>query len=176
MNTQKMKLILGIFLVTLIIPNFSNAYFTTSQSATKITDHTILYTVTYRFGFEDRELYMPIMAKRGLEFDSQDFALGYDIFNNQTVTTIGKTNALVLTDNDKIKIKDGQYYLAPSQVAQFTLVTLLTIPKDIEKSNLSLLVTHLPFTMIKADNNVINTKLNPSELQYYQTPAIKISD
>jgi hypothetical protein len=36
---------------------------------------------------------------------------------------------------------------------------------------LSLLVTRLPFTMVK-DGEVIPAYLNPSELQYYRTPKI----
>jgi hypothetical protein len=41
-----------------------------------------------------------------------------------------------------------------------------------EPFDLSLLVTNLPFDM-KAKDAEVAAQLNPSELQYYRTPAIK---
>jgi hypothetical protein len=175
MNTQKMKLATGIFLLALLLPETTSAYFTTAQSATKINADTILYTVTYHFGFTDRELYMPIVATRDLEADASTFQMGYNIIIDKAPTTLGASQAIVLSSNKDIQIKDGKYYLPKGKSADFTLMTLLTVPKETQtaEQDLSLLVTNLPFLMIKDGAN-ISAHLNPSELQYYHTPAVAL--
>jgi len=177
MNMNKIKLYIGTLAVLLLLPNLSLAYFTTAQSATRLSDDTILYTVTYQFGFAGRELYMPIMAKRGLEASSTSPYIGYTIMNNDgTVSTIGATNSIVLSRDEDVQIKNNQYYLPLRKSAEFTLITLLTVPAELQKDDLdlSLLVTNLPFTMVK-DGTPIPAHLNPSELQYYRTPAIDLN-
>ena len=178
MNINKMKLYTGALAILLLLPNLSLAYFTTSQSATRLTENTVLYTVTYRFGFAERELYMPIMAVRGIQAPTSSPFMGYQIMNNDdTVSTIGVSNSIVLSKDKDVQIKSGQYYLPPQKSAEFTLVTLLTIPPEqkTEDLDLSLLVTNLPFTMV--DNGTpIPAHLNPSELQYYHTPSINFGD
>jgi len=176
MNTQKLKLAAGIFLFTLLLPNASDAYFTTAQSATQINQNTILYTVTYQFGFLNRELYMPIVATRDLATTSKDFRIGYSILNGDTPTNLGTAQTIALSSDEDVQIKDGRYYLPDRKSAEFTLVTLLTVSPELLAANpdLSLLVTNLPFLMIK-DGVDVPAHLNPSELQYYRTPAVKVN-
>jgi hypothetical protein len=178
MNMNKMKLQIGALMMLALLPNTSLAYFTTAQSATRITTDTILYTVSYKFGFTSRELYMPIIAKRGVEAPTTSPLAGYQIMNDdETVVTTGLSNSIVLTRSKDVKIKNNQYYLPKGKAAEFTLVTLLTIPSEQQTNdlNLSLLVTNLPFTMVQ-DGASIPTHLNPSELQYYRTPAISFDE
>lgn len=178
MNITKLKLTIGIVALLILIPNSSFAYFTTDQKATRLTAETFLYTVTYKFGFEKRELYMPIMAVRGLGFSTSSPLVGYQIMNgNKAISNLGVSNSIVLTKNKDVVIKDNQYYLPSQKVAEFTLVTLLTIPKELQTENLdlSMLVTNLPFTMIQ-DGTPIKAQLNPSELQYYRTPVIDLGN
>lgn len=158
----------------LLIPTTSRAYFTTAQSATRLTNETILYTVTYYFGFANRELYMPILAKRTDGEATKQYQIEYSIFNDNVVFNGGTSTALVLTNDKDVKIKNGQYYLEPGRAASFTLVTFLTLPDEQQlDGELSLLVTQLPFTMIKGDE-VIKAHLNQTELEYYRTPEVKI--
>lgn len=175
MKNYNFKLPAIIFILTLVLPTSVSAYFTTNQTATKINEQTILFTVDYQFGFANRELYMPIGATRG-EGDLKSPYLNYVIKNRDEVITTGKTSALVFTKDEDVTIKNAQYHLNPGRSAVFTLVTLITIPdKDIiDDLDVSNLVTHLPFTMVLKDETEVPARLNPSELQYYQTPAVSL--
>jgi hypothetical protein len=170
-----MKLALGLFVFSFLLPLASEAYFTTAQSATRLTDDTMLYTVTYRFGFLNRELYMPIMAKRADGEAVKQYQAEYAILDeDDRAVTTGSSNAIVLTGDEDVTIKDGQYYLKAGKAAEFTLVALLTLPKTAQQdADLSLLVTHLPFTTVMA-GTPLHAQLNPSELQYYRTPEIEL--
>ncbi len=169
-----------IFLLALIalvgLPQVSSAYFTTEQTATKIDEDTLLYTVTYRFGFLNRELQMPIGAVRGLEFGTTSPYAGYIIQDDEkNVETGGSAYSIVLSN---AKVVGNEYYLPAGKSATFTLVTLLNLtpemitPKDGDR-DLSLLMTSLPFTMMK-EGKAMPGRLNPSELQYYVTPELDI--
>lgn len=174
MNTLKMKLFVGIFAITLLIPGTTMAYFTTDQTATRLNAETVLYTVTYEFGFPSRELYMPIGAVRDDASTTSSPYLKYSILDTEdNPITTGNSAALVFSNDEDVQIKDNQYFLAAGKSAKFTLVTILNIPveEQLNASNQSLLVTSLPFTMIN-DGTPIPAHLNPSELQYYRTPAI----
>lgn len=172
MNTLKFKLFVVVF-AFFMLPDITMAYFTTNQTATQLTNDTILYTITYKFGFSGRELYMPIGAIRDNNSTSSSPYLEYTILDDDTPVEIGTSAGLVFSSDKDVQIKDNQYYLAPNRAAEFTLVTFLKIPEEKQNKglDLSLLVTRLPFTMVK-DGKVIPAYLNPSELQYYRTPKI----
>lgn len=168
--------VVGLLFAFLILlsPTASEAYFTTAQSATRLTNDTVMFTVTYDFGFANRDLYMPIMAARSTGADMKSHLVEFSILSDDEVLTIGTSNALVLTTDSDVKIKNGQYYLEPGESASFTLVALLTIPKEQQlDEKLSLLMTWLPFTMVK-DGVEVGARLNPSELQYYRTPEVRM--
>ena len=175
MITFKLKLFIGVFAFTLLLPSTSKAYFTTDQTATRINSETILYTVTYEFGLSGRELYMPIGALRDDNSTTSSPYLKYTLLDKEDRTDIGKSAGLVFSTDEDVEIRDNQYYLAPDKTAKFTLVTLVNLPADQLESNLdlSLLVTSLPFTMVKG-GTPIPAHLNPSELQYYRTPTISL--
>ncbi len=173
MNTHKMKLVTLVIFFSFLVPGVSQAYFTTKQSAVKLTDNTALYTVTYHFGFEKRGLYMPIAATRSAEVPA--FGAAYTLLNNdEELLSDGISSSIILTGDEAVEIKNGQYYLEPGESATFTLVSLLTLTPEMQMNNLeaSLLVSHLPFTMI-IGNDEVNNQLNPSELKYYRTPAVE---
>jgi len=169
-----MKVALGLFIFSfLITPATGEAYFTTAQSATKITENTTLFTVTYRFGFLNRELYMPIITERGLKADATKFSVGYELITaTDKIVSIGSTTALVLTNDKDIQIKNNRYYLPEGKSAEFTFVAFVTTPAD-ETTNASLLVSHLPFIMVDKGQE-IPARLNPSEMLYYRTPEVAI--
>lgn len=172
MNTKKMKLwAISLFIFT-ILPSTSAAYFTTSQKAIQINESTALYSITYKFGFSDREVYMPIIALRGNSVPEDGLYAGYILVNEDgEEITEGKMSGIIITSNEDVQIKNNQYFIPAGKSATFTLVTLLTAPEKTIDEKVSILMSQLPFTMIAADS-IIPAHLNPSELQYYKTPAL----
>lgn len=176
MFTFKIKTLVLFVGVLIIMPNFTFAYFTTGQSATKVNDNTLLYTITYQFGMKNSALRMPIGAVRGLEFGTTSPYLGYELLqDSETPITGGESYSLVLSN---AKVVDNEYLIPSGQAAEFTLVTLVHLPDNFvpettKDYDLSLLVTSLPFTII-SDGKKLKNKLNPSELQYYLTPKIDV--
>ena len=167
-----MKLFFGIFATILLLPQASSAYFTTDQTATRLTENTAIYTVTYKFGLEGRDLYMPIGAQRGTNGTSP--YLEYKFLNDDdSLFETGTSAGFVFTTDKDVEIVENQYYIPAGESAVFTLVTLLTIPQDEIRDNLaiSLNVTNLPFTMtINGAEN--KNQLSPSELQHYRTKEL----
>lgn len=150
----------------------SQAYLTTGQTATTYSSTTALYTITYRFGFLNREAYLPIATTRDLQFGTTSDDLGYTLLTRSgSSTSVGKLTALVLSN---ATIKNGRYYLPAGKSGTFTLVAALTLPNGMAASDYALRVSSLPFVMID-DKKTYRAQLNPSELQYYTTPRAKIS-
>ena len=159
-----------VFIGVLMAALPANAYVTTKQSARVLNDTTALFTITYRFGFSNRELYIPVSAVRVASSTARD-SVGYSIIDtHKDILATGSTTALVLST---ATIKDGMYHLPKGKATDFTLVTLLTIPAGMTPEKYALQATSLPFDMI-ADSKTIKGQLNPSELQYYVTPAIAV--
>ncbi len=174
---QKFKISLLILLLAIIVvPSVSSAYFTTAQSAIKLNEDTLLYTVTFKFGFPSSDLRMPIGAVRGLQFGDASPYVGYTLLkDSETAVASGTAAGLVLS---KAKIVDNEYFVPKGEVGTFTLVALVKVtddfvPTDAKDYDLSIQVTSLPFTMIKG-KSVVKAQLNPSELQYYITPELDL--
>jgi len=175
MNIHKLKLAGCLLVFSFCLPFTTDAYFTTNQTATRITDDTVLYTITYRFGFLNRDLYMPIVAKRGVQIEEKSPLAGFSVVDKEDVlVTNGTVNGIVLTSSKDIEIKDNQYFLPAGKVAEFTLVSLATIPRSTETAGkeLSLSVTHLPFVMVTPEGQRVQARLTANELQHYRTPSI----
>ncbi len=170
------KIFLLVIIAFVSLPQISSAYLTTEQTATKLDANTFLFTVTYKFGFLNRELRMPIGAVRGVSFGATSPFAGYVIQNDgKMVVTKGEAHSIVLSG---AKVIDNEYYLPPGKASNFTLITVLNLTPEMiavadEESRLSLLITSLPFTMIDKGKD-IPARLNPSELQYYVTPELSI--
>jgi hypothetical protein len=175
----------------LVVPSISEAYKTTGQTATDLGNGNALFTITYTFGFLNREVYMPILANRNKEFTDAGQNAGYAILFdgkneakasssqvssadakatfNYTVLP-GKSKAIVVSD---AQIKDNRYYVPEGKTATFTLVALVDLSKSAGKNDISLLMTSLPFTMID-DGKSVEARLNPTELQYFKTPEVTL--
>ena len=153
-----------------VSPTLSHAYQTTSQTAVPYGNDKVLFTVSYKFGFLNRDLYMPISAVRGLDTTDTSGNLGYGIVAGGVIDAkIGRTTGLVLSSAE---IKDGQYYLPRGKNGSFTLVVVMDSKPALNTKDLSLLMTSLPFTMVEKGKSY-QAFLNPSELQYYVTPKVK---
>ncbi len=158
-----------------LAPSATLAYFTTDQSAIQLNENTMLYTVTYRFGMENNGLAMPAGAVRLTDSASTTSPyVGYEVMVDDTLMpTLGQSAAFVFSSSP---IADAEYVVAEGTDAVFVLAVLLTItPEEIatlgNDPDLSIQVTSLPFTIVSDDGERAN-RLNPSELQYYRTPAI----
>lgn len=176
MQIFKMNLNILLFVALLAVPQLSFAYFTTAQDAVQINNNTLLYTVTYKFGLPTSDLRMPIGAVRGLQFGDASPYVGYVLLRDgEMEVASGTTSGLVLSS---AKVVDNEYFVPKGEVATFTLVTLVKVSDDfvtadVKDYDLSLLVTSLPFTIIKGEAKV-SAQLNPSELQYYVTPELDL--
>lgn len=169
MNTRKIKLILGVAALAIVLPQLSHAYSTTAQSATRLSDDTFLFTITYRFGFLNRELKMPIGAIRA-DADYRSPYTRYAVLADGEPSTIGVSSAVVLST---ASIVDNEYYLPEGRAADFTLAAIVKIPpKDTATPDqLSLGITALPFTMIDDGEEVLGS-LTAEMLPAYKTPEL----
>jgi hypothetical protein len=160
-------------LMGVAMPQASDAYFTTAQSAMMLEDGKgVLYSVTYEFGTEKYDLYMPIVPERNGAREEQVRTMTYAFVDeDDQESAMGESVGVVVSDAE---IRDGYYFVPKGEAKRFTLITLLRLPQTLvyEPFDLSLLVTNLPFDM-KAKDAEVAAQLNPSELQYYRTPAIK---
>jgi hypothetical protein len=165
-----MKNILGILLLAvLVLPNVSQAYTTTKQTAVRLSDTMLMFLVTYEFGHDKFAYQMPVLAKRGSEAEN---VVGYDILSGGKLrTNMGDASAIVLSD---ASLKDGMYQVPKGESATFTLVTFLTLPKERSASSteFALKVSSLPFKLATDNGVYLLNKLNESELVRYQTPLI----
>lgn len=164
---------LGLFFVVLLMaPSSAFAYFTTSQTALRLNNETILYTVTYRFGTEKYDMLLPIAAlRKGVSTQSTDH-LEYSLLSgDKEVMAEGKSNAFVLSNAE---IKDNQYFIPKGESRVLMLVALVNLPNENQNNvnKLSLQVSALPF-VLNDGKKAFKNGLNPSELQYYITPEIK---
>lgn len=172
MKNFKIHLFFGLFIILLSLPQSSSAYEVTERSVVPISDNAVLLAVTYKFGFLNRETYMPIGAERGLNSTSSAY-VGYDILNQGKVYKDGLVNGLVLSGT---KIKDNQYYLLEGKAGYFIMVALVTLPEGsmISKEDLSLRINHLPFTMVKVKTGAKSkVYLSEEELKDFVSPKIK---
>jgi len=170
----KLSLIASLFL--LVFPSTTLAYLTTNQTAVKLNDNVFLYTVSYEFGASKSDLVMPIMALPKTMTNDRMFAVGYESIDSEgEPAKLGNRLGLVLSN---AKVVDGRYIVPKGTLVSFTLIVLVQVT-DAEivnfdaEQNLALRVTSLPF-IIRGINTETTAQLNPTELQYYQTPALNI--
>lgn len=174
MKNLKFKLFISIFAFALVLPASASAYSTTNQTATRLNADTVLYTITYKFGFLNRELLMPIIAKEALSETTFPNFVEYAIADetNKIVANVD-TKAIVLSNDKDVLVKDGQYYLPKGKAAEFTLMALVKIPELalVEDQNIVMQIINFPFTLING-NESTKVKLDSSQLGDYRTPAV----
>lgn len=166
--------LMGLMLVAFVSPQQSEAFVTKAQSAELLKDGKgIIYSVTYDFGMEKYDLYMPIIPERKeASSTAQARTMTYAIMEDGTETAFGESLGIVVSNAE---IRDGQYFIPKGTGKRLTLITLLKLPQTLvyEPHNLALQVTNLPFTMKYVGGEAPN-QLNPFELDDYLTPEVKI--
>jgi hypothetical protein len=166
---MKIRLLIATFVLVgiITIPNTARAFDVTDTSAIRLTPNHVLLTVTYEFGFLNRELLMPIMADRTSERRGE--TVGYTLTgSNGEVITAGDTAAIVLSTTE---LRDDQYYLPKGRNGDFTLVALVRTTGIVDEFKLSF--TRLPFTLI--DGTVTATAaVTAAQLEAdYQTDLVR---
>lgn len=149
----------------MLLPQASDAYFTTEQTATKLTDNVALFTVTYGFQSDSRTFRLPVI---GME-NPTDTQFGYQILtDDEPYATYTTSLGFVYAD---LPIVDGMYELTPGNSAEFTAVVLVILPEERELQELSVHIDALP--LYKGEERK-PLPLNVHQLQYYKTPEVSI--
>lgn len=159
--------------VVVAVPSDVAAYFTKAQSAVALEDGKgVLYSVTYEFGTEKYDLYLPIIPERKSDTADQARTLTYALVEDGRESSYGTSLGVVVSNAE---IRNGHYFIPKGTAKRMTLITLLLLPQTLihEPHDIALQVTNLPFTMDKQGQKV-EAQLNPSELQYYTTPEVGV--
>lgn len=151
----------------LFIPSAADAYETTGQTAKRMSDTTAAYFITYKFGHENHDLYLPVGAVRGQDHGDGMKLLGYEVLEKAEFPAKNGTAVAVVASN--AAIENGMYKVPKGYAAEFTLIVLYTTEGEASEEY-AVQVTDLPFFMDDAAH-----RLNPSELQYYVTKAVTLN-
>ncbi len=167
MKKTHMFLGLAAFLM-LLSPSASEAYFTTGQTATMLNAQNAVFTISYKFGHDDKDMYLPATAIRTNSPLADGTTLTYGFYENGDYSKEnGVAQAVILS---KAPIVNGMYKIAKGTVETFTLLALLSTETTELEADYALHVDVLPF-MIEKENQ----HLNPSELQYYTTKEVELN-
>jgi hypothetical protein len=161
--------------ILLITPLTTNAYETINQTAVQLNDDYALFTVSYRFGFLNRELYMPIRAMLDTDSANNAKAAEFQITLNGEAIVAPEMVSIVLGTSEHLEVREKEYYLPQGRAGVFTLLAIVRLPESVTTGDtMAMKMTHLPFTMVKDDDNAREAYLEPSELAEYQTPILTI--
>jgi len=163
---------MGIFallcsVIYLMSPISTQAYFTTHQSAQKIGNSAILFTVDYVFGSGSYDMELPILTKQQTELESG--YLSYQIYDDaepeENDVVSGEATGLVLSD--ATISENTTYSIESGATKKMTLVVLFVPDSPIAGDKYTLQVEALPFLIGGTEN-----KLNTPELRPYTTNLI----
>ncbi|MEZ4200014.1 MAG: hypothetical protein R3B69_00190 [Candidatus Paceibacterota bacterium] len=167
-----MKTYLFIFLTLCVVtPHVCSAYTTSAQEAVQIDETTALFSITFSFGLASRDVYLPIRAVREQAWGEEVNTIGFTIVEDKVPhSEAGSAAGVVISDAEVV---GGELYRVPAGTREtFTFyVVMKTEPDDLE-ADYAVLVTDLPFYR-GAEQEYQH--LNPSELQYYQTPETEFN-
>lgn len=163
MKAYKIKTLVGALAITLCVPFFAvEAYEVKEVSATRLTPEYSLFTVTYEFGFLNREALIPMDATRDGNYHT---SVGYTLVGANGTTTLHSVQAVVVSDAE---LRDRDYYLPKGRNSDFTLVAIV---KTEDVSALGLAITKLPFVLIDGRMSVA-ASVTTNNLGPYKTPLL----
>ncbi len=145
----------------------THAYLTTKQESLVANDQTVLFLVEYKFGHEKYDVLMPVAAKSSK--DPIKNTVSYTVIDEAGNPVKGSSYGIVLS---RARYENGLYHTGKGLGRTFTLVVAFTPEMSSASHTYQLQVTHLPFNF----DGTTPLQLNPSELQYYQTPLITLSN
>ncbi len=155
-----------------IFPEAGYAYQAVETHAVKLSENTLMFTITSRFSYMNYGLQLPLLAKRNDVAQATYPYAGYALYTEDgDVYTKGQTSAAVLSDAKLTKLG----YVAPKNEAEhFTLLVLLTLPEGTDSgTGIYLKTTTQPFGLIK-DGVITPSQLDRGQLQTHKTPVIKL--
>lgn len=165
----------GLFLFSLILialPTTSQAYFSTGQTADAVTNNTALYSVTFYFGFADKDVYIPITTQRTTTNDITNRSVGYTFeTREQGDPEAGVSAGIVISDAD---IVNGMYVVPAGHTKSFTLYTILTLDTNTPAEKYRMQVTNLPYTLV-SDTKSQELGLGPTGLFAYRTKQVGLN-
>jgi hypothetical protein len=140
MKTMKLKLFAVALCGVFLIPQLSHA----GVTAVAMTDNTGLFIINFDFIAGKEDFRIPIGVLHGLDFGSTSTFAGYKVFSgDREVTDISKTAGIVLS---KQPVVDGMYYeIKAGERAQFSLVSLVTIPESNTLTHYHTELSHSPY-------------------------------
>lgn len=163
MKTKSMKLALFALCGLMLLPQSAAAYEVTDSQAYRLDDTTYLFTVSYKFGFLNREMATPIFATRS-EADGTKVEYAIEV-NNEPAS--GIMGAVVLTKDEDVVIEDGYYTLPRGRNAEFTLVGIVRTETDVTSAGLQ--ITKLPY-LTHDDGQTWLGGVTDEELLEYRSP------
>jgi hypothetical protein len=172
---KRIYISMSIFAALLImsVPQISSAYFTTAQSAQKINEYTAVFAIEYAFGLPKQDMYMPILAERGLAWGSDKQSIGYTLRDgNGAVVTQGDAFGLAVSN---APIVGETYKIEKGKAQKMTLYIILKTATTTPTSRYALQVDQLPFYVDIGKKTFETRQLNPTELKYYVTEAVKLN-
>lgn len=173
---KKINISLGIVVAVFlsIVPQASQAYFTTEQTATKVTGSTAMYTIEYRFGLQNQDIYMPIVTQRELEIGSEEKKVGYSMREDaKAVRSDGVAVGIVLSN---APIVNGMYKISKGISRKMTLLVIYSAQTDSHEADYALQIDKLPYYVDMGGAQLEMRQLNSSEMQYYITPEIELNE
>ena len=161
-------------LAALLSPTTAQAFdVMTHSDATVLDEHTILFSVTYRLGFLNQSMRVPLHATAA-SASAPHGSVQYTVTRAGEKDAAGQAAAIVLTDDPTVTIEDAHYVLPPGKSAEFTLYTLFQ-PSSDRTDLYQLQIDHLPFTLIDvAGAAQLSTFPNQSPRDY-QTPQVRLA-
>ena len=166
MNNKFSFGIFALLAVLVLSPLTSHAYGTSEQTAVRLSDTHVLFTITYKLGFLNRESSLPIIANTGFD---KDISFVITDQNNSQITA--NTHSIIL--RDKAELKNKRYFLPEGKNSNFTLVAVAEIPKSDTDTTHQLKIINLPFITIDDDKVAKLGKVDENTLTEFQTPFVK---
>ncbi|MBY0310067.1 hypothetical protein K2Q16_02910 [Patescibacteria group bacterium] len=164
MKAYKIKTLIGALALSLCIPIVpAQAYEVKDVQATRLTSEYSLFTITYEFGFLNREVLIPLDAMRG--GSRRDKSVGFALMGENGTTSLHTALGVVLSD---VELRGRDYYLPKGKNGDFTLVAIV---KTADVSALGLAITRLPFVLIDGQVSV-GASIAADNLGPYKTPLL----
>ncbi len=124
------------------------AFTVTDQSVTRLTDDTVLFSVTYRFNFLNREARTSLLAlPTGTTMNVP--AVQYSLVDAEGAVVAGvKSHSLVLSE---AAVRGNEYYLPEATPGFFRLISIVRLEPNFVAERLALQVDSIPLTLIAGD-------------------------
>lgn len=141
MELMKNIFIVALFSLITFSPFVSEAYEVTDRHMIRLSDTVTMYTLEFKFGFLNADMWMPMMASR-------------------TIKEGNKTSSVVLST---APIEDNKYFVPMKRNSSFTLLVLEE--HEVGKSKGSITVEKLPITIKKKGEKAVIRTFEGEELE-----------